>query len=276
VRFAFLADMQLGTYASFSGMTEADVARYAAEKGMLVRAAPLTEGFEWDARRYAEAVEAVNAIRPDLVIIGGDMIDDPNSQDQYDEFMRITSRIDPDIPVRWVPGNHDVAIDTVVPTPHSIARYRAAFGPDYYAFDLGPVRFVALNTVVIDHPEGVPGEWEAQLEFLAEELDSAVAQDRIPVLVGHHPLFTDHPDEEDGYWNLPIDRRRIILDLVHRHGVRLGLAGHWHRNGLAFDGSFEMVTTGPVGYPLGHDPSGFRIVEFEDGVFSHSYRPLGT
>lgn len=273
-RYVFLADMQLGAYATFSGMSAEDVDRYGSELGMRVEVVPRVEGFEWDARRYTAAVDIVNAIRPELVLIGGDMIDDPNSEDQYDEFMRITSRLDDDLTVRWVPGNHDIAADTVVPTAESISAYRAAFGDDYYAFDHGSVRFVAMNTSVVDHPELVPDELEAQLAFIESELVDATARQMTPVLMGHHPLFLRDPDEDDDYWNLPRERRRILLDLVHRHGVQLGLAGHWHRNAEAADGDFTMITTGPVGYPLGTDRSGFRVLEFDGTALTHHYRPL--
>jgi 3',5'-cyclic AMP phosphodiesterase CpdA len=270
-----MADMQLGAYASFSGYSEDDAARFAAELDMVVEAAPEVEGFEWDAHRYEEAVRAVNEIRPDLVVVGGDMLDDPCNMEQYGEFMRITRLMNGDLPVRFLPGNHDIAEDTVVPRPTCIARYRELFGPDYYAFDQGPLRFVVLNTVVIDHPEGTFGEWEAQAAFLATELAEAEERGRPVVLLGHHPLFKHHPEEEDDYWNLPLERRRIVLDLIRRHGVRIGFAGHWHRNSVGRAGDFEMVTTGPVGYPLGRDPSGFTIVDYADGRFSHSYRLLG-
>lgn len=274
-RFCFLADMQLGAYASFSGLDEADVARYAEQMGMAVEARPPVEGHEWDADRYRETVEAVNGLRPDLVVIGGDMVDDPSDRAQYDAFMEITNHIDPSVPVRWVPGNHDIAPDTVVPTPDSIASYRAAFGSDYFALDLGPLRIIGLDTVVIDHPEEVPGELEAQMAFLAGQLTGAGPSGLTPVLVGHHPLFTSHPDEPDDYWNLPLERRRPILDLIHDHGVPLMLAGHWHRNAHARDGAFEMVTSGPVGVPLGTDPSGFRIIEADGRALRHRYVAVG-
>ena len=113
IRVLFLADSQLGLYASFSGMTESEVARYA-ELGMHILPSPPTEGHEWDARQYEKAVAAANSLRPDLVLFGGDMIDDPNSEDQLDDFLAITARLDPEIPVRYAPGNHDIATDTVV------------------------------------------------------------------------------------------------------------------------------------------------------------------
>jgi 3',5'-cyclic AMP phosphodiesterase CpdA len=273
IRILFMADMQLGAYASFSGLSDDDVARYR-DRGMRVEAVERVTGHEWDAGRYRAAVRMAGALRPDLVLIGGDMVDDPNSEDQYDEFMEITGSLDRSIAVRWVPGNHDIAPDTVVPTPESIARYRDAFGPDSHAFDLGPVRVVAWNTVVASHPELVPGEWEAQLGFLAEELAAARRRDRPVILAGHHPLFTVDPGEDDDYWNVPGLRRRQVLELVHRHRVPLGLAGHWHRNSIARDGDFEMVTSGPVGYPLGDDPSGVRMIEVEDRAVVHRYLEL--
>ena len=51
------------------------------------------------------------------------------------------------------------------------------------------------------------------------------------LLFGHHPLFTQAPDEPDSYWNIPVERRRPILDLLKAHGVRAFFCGHWHRNG---------------------------------------------
>ncbi|MOA53848.1 hypothetical protein D3C78_1773690 [compost metagenome] len=51
-------------------------------------------------------------------------------------------------------------------------------------------------------------------------------------------------------------------------------AGHLHRNSFGKDGEMEMVTTGPVGRPLGKDPSGLRIVTVIDGKIQHTYYGL--
>ncbi len=273
LRFIFLADCQLGAYAAFSGLTEQEV-RELGTRDLAVRAVPRVEGFAWDAERFKAAVDVANSMRPEFVVMGGDMVNDPTSEAQYEAVVSISAKLDPDIPMMWVPGNHDIASDTVVPTPHSIDKYREAFGPDYYAFDGGTTRFVVLNTVVIDHPEEVPGELAGQLEFLANELERASEQERRVILLGHHPLFLRSPDEEDTYWNLPLERRRVLLDLIHRHRVPVMFAGHWHRNSLARDDGFEMVTSGPVGYPLGDDPSGYRLVRVGAHSVDHEYHPL--
>jgi 3',5'-cyclic AMP phosphodiesterase CpdA len=273
-RFVFLADTQLGCYATFSGLDQAAINGYA-ERGMTVRQAAVTDGFEWDAARYRRAVDMINSIRPAFVLIGGDLIDDPNSDDQTEEFLSITAGVDPEITVHLVPGNHDIAPDALIPTPQSIARYRERFGPDWYSFVHDRALFVVMNTTVIDHPEFVGDEWTRQREFLEEEL-SATSRRSVDhlVLVGHHPLFLERPDEPDVYWNLPIERRSGILGLARQAGVRFGFAGHWHRNHIAVADGFTQVISGPVGYPLGDDPSGLRTVDVGTQALTHQYVPL--
>ena len=273
-RFLFLADCQLGAYATFSGMTEDDIVRFA-ERDMRVEIVPFVEGPEWDAARYQAPIATASALRPEFVLMGGDMIDDLSNAVQLEELMRITAGLSDDIPMKWIPGNHDIALDTLAPTAHDIDKYREIFGPDYYAFDWGPARFIALDTVVIDHPENVPGELNEQMAFFRYELEQAKSDQVAQVIVlGYHPLFTSHADEDDTYWNLPKERRGLSLDLIHANGVRIAFAGHWHRNSLAFDGEFEMVTSGPVGYPLGVDPSGYRVVDVSTRGVTHRYEAL--
>lgn len=271
MRFLFLADMQLGAYASVSGLDQATIGQLA-ERDIHVDAVPEVTGFEWDSDRYSEAITMANSIRPDFVVVGGDMVDDSESQEQLEEVLRITHRLDDGIPLYWVPGNHDIAVDTVVPTRHSISKYRETFGRDYYAFVFGSYRFIVLNTVVVDHPEEVLEELDEQMEFLEHELSRT--SPGTALIFGHHPLFLRAPTEPDSYWNLPLERRSELLRLIHHHRVPAAFAGHWHRNSVAFDGDFQMVTTGPVGVPMGADPSGLRVVNLDGGRVTHEYRPL--
>ncbi len=274
IRFLFLADMQLGCFATFSGMTASEVARYA-DRDMRVEPVPRVEGFEWDARRYEQAIAVANQLRPDFVFIGGDMIDDLDNGEQIEEFFRITGQLDTAIPIRWAPGNHDIALDGVLPTSESLRRYRASFGEDYYSFEQGSTLFVVMNTVTAAHPELVPDEWAAQLDFLRLALAPAWGEgERSVVLFGHHPLFLRSADEPDGYWTIPREQRARVLDLLHASGARIAFAGHWHRNAIAWDGELQMVTSGPVGYPLGLDPSGYRVVEIASGELKHESRPV--
>src|SRR3989304_4809917 len=140
-----ITDSQIGRDATFSWCTEEQIEQYAT-MGMRVRPPPRVEGFEWDSRQYRKAIEIANHLRPDFVVVGGDMVDDANAEDQLDELMAVTARLDRSIPMYWVPGNHDIAPDALVPDSASIASYRDAFGPDYYVFEVAGTRFLVVNT----------------------------------------------------------------------------------------------------------------------------------
>ena len=70
----------------------------------------------------------------------------------------------------------------------------------------------------------------------------------------HHPWFLESADEPDAYFNIPLERRSRYLTWFREAGVSHVFAGHYHRNAGGFAGELEMVTTGPVGRPLGDDP----------------------
>lgn len=272
-RFVFMADCQLGCYASFSGMSAEDVRRCAGND-MRVWPVPAVEGWEWDAQQLEAAVTAVTRIRPAFVVVGGDMVDDLAVEGQYTDLRRIVAGLG-DIPVHWVPGNHDAAFDFTVPTAASLAAYRERFGPDHYAFDHAGAAFIVVNTVVWDHPEEVPDELDRQLSWLETALEDARRRRARHVLVfGHHPLFVHHPDEPDSYWNIPLARRGRLLRLLKAFGARAFFCGHWHRNGGGWDDDLEVAVTGPVGYPLGADPSGFRVVDVGENAVEHRYVAL--
>jgi 3',5'-cyclic AMP phosphodiesterase CpdA len=268
-----MADCQLGCYATFSGMTEEDVEVFA-QRDMAVQAVPRVEGWAWDAARFETAIAAANRLRPAFVVVGGDMINDPAVEGQYRDLTSIAGQLD-DIPIHWVPGNHDVATDMVAPTAESLSWYRERFGPDYGAFEHDGTVLISLNSVVLDHPEHVGDELNAQMAFLESTLRDAQRQrSRHVIVFGHHPLFTAHPAEEDTYWNIPSTRRGEILDMLNAFGASSYFCGHWHRNGGGRDRNLEVVVTGPVGYPLGVDPSGFRIVDVSDDGIAHRYVAL--
>lgn len=177
--------------------------------------------------------------------------------------------------MRWVPGNHDAASNGVVPSPESVDRYRSTFGPDGYAFEHEDVAFVVVDSTVLQHPEKVPDEPDATLAQLEDHLaraDGAGARHKI--VFSHHPPLLEHRDEPDSYWNLPTPTRHRLLDVLHRHGVELVLSGHLHRNNTASDGTLQIVASGAVGFPLGDDPPGYRVVSVGPDGIAHGYRAL--
>jgi len=218
---------------------------------------------------FERAIAHANRLRPAFVVITGDLVNVPLHPGQTAEFRRIAARLDDDIPLYLVPGNHDVG---GAPDAESLRWYRDTFGPDWYSFRHADVYGIVLNSSLIHSPWQVQEDAEAQLDWLERELARAWESDARHILVfQHHPYFVDHPEEDDDYFNLPKLARRVYLKRLHDGQVDAVFAGHYHRNALAQDGRLEMVVTGPLGKPLGDDSSGFRIVRFDGEALEHGY-----
>ncbi|MCP5066845.1 MAG: hypothetical protein GY946_09785, partial [bacterium] len=225
-----------------------------------------------ETKRFEQAIAHANRLGPAFVVICGDLVNTPGHAGQAEEFKRIAAQLDPSIPLHLVAGNHDLENE---PTPQTLAWYRENFGKDWYSFRHGDVYGIALNSVIIDEPDAVQEETRAQLAWLRAELPRAQASGAPHILVfQHHPYFLAEPDESDGYYSLSRQTRQEYLDLFRTHGVRAVLAGHYHRNAGGHAGELEMITTGPVGRPLGKDPSGLRIVHFSHQGLAHAYYGL--
>ncbi len=225
-----------------------------------------------DAALFERAIEHANRLRPAFVVVCGDLVNIPGSETQAAELLRISRKLAPDIPIHWVAGNHDVGN---VPDAASLKWYRDTFGPDCYAFDIGGCRFVVLNSAVVQHPENCPGEAVRQRLWLSSALRTGPGEQRAHTVVfQHHPWFLSAADEPDEYFNIPLATRTIYLGMLRRYSVSAVFAGHRHQNALARDGELEMVTSGPVGRPLGADPSGLRIVKVFQDRIEHSYYGL--
>ncbi|MCH8062279.1 MAG: metallophosphoesterase [Chloroflexi bacterium] len=267
--FIQLADPQLGMFSFFSGLTEEEIEERR-QRGINARKAPkVITGFDDETRLFSQAIEAANRLRPAFVVVCGDMTHEPEDEDQVGEVKRIAGLLDRGIPLYWVAGNHDAGN---TPTPETLARYRERYGVDNYSFDHGGSHFVVLNSCVAFDAADVPDEWDALVKFLQEDLQSARDSGCEDIIVFmHHPLFLDHRDEEDGYFVIPKERRSVILEILKAQGVSAVFAGHLHRNVYASDGELQIIATAAVGYPLGDDPSGLRVVRMYGDAIQHDY-----
>ncbi len=230
-------------------------------------------GFEQETANFEFAIAAANRLKPAFVVITGDLINKAGDAAQIAEFKRIAAKLDRSIPLYAVPGNHDTGNE---PTPASLAAYRERFGRDYYTFKSHDMEGIVLDGSIIKAPQNVRDEAAKQEQWVRAELEKAKqAGVKHVVVFIHQPFFLESATEPEQYFNLPLDARRRYLDLFHRYGVEHIYAGHHHRNDEGRDGSLEMVTTGPVGKPIGNDPSGIRIITAKNGVFESSYYGLG-
>jgi len=228
--------------------------------------------FAKETENFEKAVAAANRLKPAFVIITGDLVNKMGDQAQIAEYKRIAAKLDPSIQLYSVPGNHDVDNK---PTPGILSAYRKEFGTDYYTFKKGDLFAIVLNSGLISDPSGALEESEQQLKWLQSAFKKAKKSGCKSIVVfQHHPFFLQTPDEKDQYFNIPTSIRKKYLALFKENGVSHIFAGHLHKNSFGKDGEMEMVTTGPVGRPLGKDPSGFRIATVKDGKVEHAYYGL--
>ena len=111
-----------------------------------------------------------------------------------------------DMPVRAVPGNHDIDYDATE-DEHSFDTYKREIGPEYYSYDVGDTHFVGLDNVTYpcvaedyadadhgfcnegEHPTYTGEIGEEQLTWLANDL-ALVSKDKLIVIGTHIPLIS--------------------------------------------------------------------------------------
>ena len=230
--------------------------------------------FSQETANFEFAIANANRLRPAFVVVCGDLVNKPGDPAQTAEYLRIAAKLDPAIKLFSVPGNHDVRNE---PTAESLAAYRKKFGSDYFVFRYNDFAGFVIDSSLIQHPEKVPEEALKQEQWLRFELEKMKQSGATRMAVFQHiPWFLENPDEPDQYFNLPRQARQKYLPLLQSYGVAYAFAGHYHRNSYAETPSFHVITTGPVGKPLGPDPSGIRVVVVKESTMDSQYYGLGN
>jgi serine/threonine-protein phosphatase CPPED1 len=226
------------------------------------------KGFEKETILYEKAVVAINKLNPDFVVITGDFVHDSKSGSQINEFKRITSKINPEIPVYFTAGNHDLG---TVPDKQSIAKYNKNYGSDKFAFTHKGSAFIGVNTSYIK------ADWQRaeqkQFTWLTRKLNKSRGANHI-MLFCHYPFFNKSVDEPDAYSNIGPEYRKKYLSLFESHKVTAVFSGHYHNNALNNYNGVQLITTSALGKPLGKAPSGMRIVKIYNDKVEHEYYGL--
>lgn len=214
--------------------------------------------------RAAIATVARMAVRPDILLLTGDLADAGESA-AYEWLDRELGRHG--IPAYVIPGNHDLR------APMRTAFGRHGYLPEdgflHYVIEAGPVRIIALDTVI---------EYEVAGRFCAERLEwlaGRLAENReAPTLVmmHHQPFVTGGPFDAmgiDGAEDLEAviagapNIVRVICGHMHR-GVTVGWAGTTVSVCPATAFQFDLDQA---------DPSTFRVRAEPPGYQLHHWRP---
>jgi len=209
-------------------------------------------GYEHDVETFKLAVKHINALKPDFVVICGDLINTTEDDRAFADFNGIKSGFD--VPCYCAAGNHDVGNS---PTVGLLERYRKLVGKDYYTFDHKGYVFVVVNTQLWKAP--VEGESARQDAWLEKTLQAASEKGAPVFVAGHYPLYLAAPDEPEEYFNLPVEKRKELLALFEKHGVVAVLSGHVHRNIVNTHRGIQFVSSATTSRNFDGAPMGFRV-----------------
>jgi len=240
-------------------------------------------------------VEAARADAPyDLGLMLGDVTNDDPAL--YPLIDRATARLD--TPWLHAPGNHDLDFDARDDVG-STASFRAAYGPETYAWETARANVLVLDNVIwqpSQKPTYVGGLREDQFAFVEAYLASA-PRDRLLVVAAHIPWFDTAPAGAPETMR-SADRARLFAALQpfphvllltgHRHTqqhVRHDAGTGWHGamplheyNVGAASGAFWSGAADAAGIPVATmadgTPNGFAMLEVDaGGAYRLSWQP---
>ena len=270
--FVQMADPQFGMFESVSKLNKSEVLEKRLRGIYLRFIGDEIVGWEQESTLFTKAVQKINQLQPSFAVICGDMTHNAGSEGQLKELFRIAAYLNTNIPLYWVPGNHDVGN---VPDNKTLLAYRHIFGKDNYSFVVENCYFITVNSCVCFNPSKVPQELEKLMGFLNQELRMATSSGiQHKIIFTHHPLFLQSADEPDSFFNIPIGQRSQILPLLNQHRVSAVMSGHLHQNNYGWYGGTELISTSSIGYPLGNDPSGMRMVNVSHMNIDHQFISL--
>ncbi len=180
-----------------------------------------------------QAIGEINLLRPDFVIMIGDIIEDfpgrtGSIQSLWTEAFEHLKQFK--MPFFIVPGNHDIW------DRQSYQIWNQNLGDTYYSFSYKGCRFIILNSEE-HHITGETGFGEKQLSFLKEEIQR-YGQTRQLFLFFHQPVWL--PSEKDKYLWPEIES---LLD-----GTNYSIfAGHLHLLASKKQEGHRYLIAGPTG-----------------------------
>jgi alkaline phosphatase D len=226
-----------------------------------------TGGFEADVERLEKAVQQVNELIPDIVLIAGDMVN-VATDENVATFLEIISHIK--VPVLLTPGNHDL-LEPVNIT--RLQRYRSLFGEDFQVIECKKHCIISANSLLWRQEP-----WEETYRhdsLLHNALQEAKSKEQSVIILTHIPPFVSSIDEEGGYYNLSKAKREEILQLFDENGIIFWLAGHTHRTSQRNYGQIIILNGETTCSNFDGRPYGFRLLTiYSDRSFDWNFIEL--
>jgi 3',5'-cyclic-AMP phosphodiesterase len=184
------------------------------------------------AANFLEVVNQISSGGADLVLNSGDMSLDGSAQESdLIEARRLHDTLA--LPLRFIPGNHDIGESQDAPRSRGLPilsaatrrRYLRHFGADYWCLHVPGWRVLAINDFLLGSDLAAADE---QIDFV-RQVGSTAGQAEL-ALFTHRPLFHLSPDEQEvsGRFVNPQPRAMLLAALGAAKPALIG-SGHVHQ-----------------------------------------------
>ena len=273
MKFIVTADTQLGLYSKFSEINDDSLQKRWRSKRFdkfnFKNVSP-TPSLEYEVNKFKKLSDQIKDQKYQFITILGDLINDHNSDLQFQKFKAITNNNFINSKLNLIPGNHDL---NEPPDIDSLNLYRHRFGHDYYIKTYNKYRFVFLNSTILRDPSLLNNEYDEQLKLIDNALN-AYSEDLFIFM--HHSLFYDDINEKLNGWNIDKNVRLDIVNKLTKHDKHIYLfTGHLHKNRIVKYKNITNITVSSIGVPLGEDPSGYYVVDYSDKNLNYEFISLG-
>lgn len=175
----------------------------------------------------------------ELVIIGGDLINDDDQKEEWNDFFRAVKKHFPNNQIKPVVGNH-TARGSLLKMGFKLPQN----GPEIsdammYSFDKGAAHFIMLDSMIM----GTRDEKTVNTLKLWIEKDLSASRKTWKIVIMHHPMVSVSGISKDEIRAKTM--RENYLPLFEKYGIDLILCGHQHvYSRLEIGGEKEGKTEG--------------------------------
>ncbi len=212
-------------------------------------------GYEDDRNRFEQAVEKINSLKPDFVLICGDLVDRANEK-SFNDFLEIKNKLN--VPCLLAPGNHDVGNN---PNTKSLEFYREKIGADYFVKEFENYALVIANSQL--WKKEVENESEKHNDWFFETINDLNSKNKNIFVVMHFPFFIENVKEEENYYNFPKAKRFEILEFLSENETKAVFSGHAHKTFFNEYKNIKLASTETTSKNFDKRPFGFRLWTFD-------------
>lgn len=186
---------------------------------------------------HRAVIEPLAREKLDFYLHTGDMVERGGKDDLWITFFQIERPLMMKTPIFPAIGNHDLGNRGYYVNHFFLDRWND--DKDYYAYDWGNVRLIALDVGIVCKRQC------EQYEFVERKLAEGAKNGMIMILFMHNPPYSSGAHGSD------LQLQPVIKELAKTYGVELVVTGHDHdyERSRSIDGTTYIVS-GSAGAPI--------------------------